>query len=354
MLVQAINFEAFKGLPELFPVNERPFSERQKQRLWLQKPYKGLKILHNIPLTLETLTKVENLLLGGADVTVTSPSFMEPHPQALAILQQANVRVQLSQYMHEQYDICMDCAGELYGKVHPRIGTSEITGTGTLKYGSVPLEYPVISIDMCAVKKLEGVLGTGEAFVRAFKQLASDNIYQKSFLIFGYGKVGRGMAHALKGYTNNIVVVDAQTTNLEQAKAAGFTAYNAKNVKDIENSAANAFAIATATGIKNVISNNYNPYVFKGKFLANMGGEDEFGYCFNEREVLCAKKPINFFIDKPTLMRYLDPVFYAHNMAIDILLQKPTKKPGLHPFPANIADKIVREWQSIFNENTHI
>ena len=69
--------------------------QEQRQQVQQTQPYRGLKILHNIPLTLESLFKIENLLLGGADLTVTSPSFMQPKPLAIKILKQAKVKIQI-------------------------------------------------------------------------------------------------------------------------------------------------------------------------------------------------------------------------------------------------------------------
>ncbi|NER11815.1 hypothetical protein GWK08_00025 [Leptobacterium flavescens] len=303
---------------------------------------------------METLLKVEVLLLGGAELTVTSPSFMDPDPRAIQILEEAGVNIQLDHNFTEEYDILMDCAGELFGKAKARLGVSEITRTGTLKYGESELEYPVISVDSSVVKNLEGVLGTGEAFVRAFKILSKEEIENKQFLIFGYGKVGRGMAHALKPYTDKIVVVDKNPAFIEQAKEAGFKAIQADEKATIESEARNSFAIATATGIKDVVSANYDASAFKGKYLANMGGEDEFGNAFDTEEVMCQKYPINFFVDKPTLMKYLDPVFYAHNTVADILLYNDKLPKKLHPFPSYLAEEIVQDWIGIFGENPHI
>ncbi len=94
----------------------------------------------------------------------------------------------------------------------------------------------------------------------------------------------------------------------------------------------------------------YEKSVFKGKILANIGVEDEFGYSFSAEEVLCEKKAINFFIDRPTHMRYLDPTFYAFNLGIDILRYQSLAHGIVHPIPLFIADEVVSEWQYIFKE----
>jgi adenosylhomocysteinase len=75
----------------------------------------------------------------------------------------------------------------------------------------------------------------------------------------------------------------------------------------------------------------------------------KFGFQFTDDEILCKKKPINFFISTPTMIRYLDPVFYAHNLGIDILLYSNLEN-GLHPFPGFLAEEVIQYWTTIFKE----
>jgi adenosylhomocysteinase len=260
---------------------------------------------------------------------------------------------QYDEIKDETFDIHLDCAAELMSRIPPKIGTVEITGTGSNKYESIKANYPIISVDKSKIKNLEGVLGTGEAFVRAFETLTKEDLSNKNFMVFGYGKVGKGIAHYLSKKTKNIIVIDKIPENIQKAKLAGFEGYLSDNKTKIEELAPKMFGIVTATGIKNVISDNYDGEAFKVKYLANMGAEDEFGYKFTSSEVMCEKRPINFFIEKPTLMRYLDPVFYAHNQGVDLLVYSNLSN-GLHSFPKFISIEVVNEWEAIFNENVNI
>lgn len=339
----------FQILNQFYQLQDIPFLQKQREQVQKTQPYKGLKILHNIPLTLESLFKIENLLLGGADLTVTSPSFMQPKPLAIKILKQAKVNIQLESNFVDDFDFCLDCCGELLGKVVPRLGAVEITRTGSIQYSKANLDYPVISIDDCQIKNLEAILGTGEAFVRAFQELTGEDISDKEFLVIGYGKVGQGIAKALKKYTNKIWIAETNKERLQQAIDSGLIALDARNPQQVETFASRAFAVVTATGRHNVVSDCFDSQFFKGCYLANMGGEDEFGNDFTTEEVLCAKNPINFAIAEPTLIKYLDPVFYAHNLGIELILNSELK-PGLHPFPTSLAEPIVAQWSEIFDE----
>lgn len=333
-----------------FSSKDISFLQRQSNRAADTAPYRDLKILHNIPFNEETLLKLEPLYLGGADLTVTSPSFMEVDKTLVESFISAGGRWLPLENVHEGgYDIHLDCAAELLHRSPPSIGTVELTGSGTNNYAAANLNYPVISVDQSKVKYLEAMLGTGEAFVRAFKILTKEDISAKKFLVFGYGKVGRGIAHQLRKQHADVVIVDKIDSNLQQARDAGLQAQASKDTETIHALAISAFAIVTATGVKNVISDNYDSAFFTAKYLANMGGEDEFGINFERSLIMCQKRPINFFVDKPTLFRYLDPVFYAHNMGIDLLLFSKLA-PGLHPFPSFIADELVSTWTDLFEE----
>lgn len=343
-----------ENIKNSYSSTEMPFINRQLQRVKQTKPYKGLTILHNIPFTKETIIKLGVLYEGGANLTVTSPSFMEADETLVKEFIAAGGRwKQLDDIKDETFDFHLDCAAELMNRIPPKIGTIEITATGSNKYGSLKVDYPIISVDKSKIKNLEGILGTGEAFVRAFEILTNEDLSNKNFMVFGYGKVGKGIAHYLNKKTKNVIVIDKIPENVEKAKLAGFEGYLSDEKAIIEKLAPKMFGIVTATGMKNVISDNYDSKAFKIKYLANMGGEDEFGYKFESNEVICQKKPINFFVDKPTLMRYIDPVFYAHNQGVDILIYSNLSN-GLHSFPKFISEEIVNEWETIFNETVNI
>lgn len=98
-----------------------------------------------------------------------------------------------------------------------------------------------------------------------------------------------------------------------------------------------------------MVSASYDPGAFRGAHLANMGGEDEFGPAFTRDAVPHGKRPVNFAASDPGLMRYLDPVFHAHNLGID-LLSFARLRPGVQPFPDFLASQLVDDWQRTFGE----
>ena len=59
---------------------------------------------------------------------------------------------------------------------------------------------------------------------------------------------------------------------------------------------------------------------------------------------------MNFSLDEPTAFHYLDPVFYSHNLGVDLILSKQISH-GYHAFPDDLAQGILHKWQGIYNEN---
>lgn len=252
-----------------------------------------------------------------------------------------------------EFDFCLDCGAEFINLVKPKKGIVELTRSGALGYSKRKATIPVLSVDDSKLKNLETFFGTGEAFVRSFLMLTGKDIQDKKFIIFGFGKVGKGVAHFLKKHTNNIVIIDVDQKTLNAAEKQGLKALNLNKKQEVKEEISSSFAVAAATGVKHVISKSFKPEdkeIFKGKYLANVG-IDEFGDMFKDDEILYNKKwPINFALPDPTKMRYLDPSFYAHNIGPEIIISKKLKA-GYHAFPEDIDNEILMQWQKYHKED---
>ncbi len=88
-----------------------------------------------------------------------------------------------------------------------------------------------------------------------------------------------------------------------------------------------AYAVVTATGIKGAVARCCDAarLVAGGALLANMGVEDEFGESIPESAALNGKRTLNFILEEPTQIRYIDATMSLHNRGALFLLQ------GKHP-----------------------
>ncbi len=322
---------------------------QQREELRKTKPYYGLTILQNVPLTISTIFKIEALALGGAEVTSYASSVIPADPKAVSLLRQANFTVTDVLKFSDRFDFHLDCCAELVNIKKPRIGAVELTQSGSMIYQQANLDYPIISVDDSKIKVLETFLGTGDGLTRALDTKIGMIKSGKPFVVFGNGKVGKGIIYALQKFTNDITVVALEESFTN--KKPGIKYISATNTDAIKAAIANCFAVITATGKQHLMSKIYNfkKTDFGDAILINMGAEDEYGPNFNDNDVEFLKKPFNFSLEMPTALRYLDPIFYAHNISIDLILANQAFN-GYNPFPNDLANKIINNWRTIYQE----
>lgn len=334
------NFQSFF---ELYDQQSAPFMHKMVQDYASRKPFAGMSIAHNVPLTQTTLLKIACLKASGATVTVTNPSFVKESNLAIETLIYEGVQYKPLDQLEGTFDFLLDCGAELIKNCQVSRGIVELTRTGAMHYEQLQSsEVPIVSVDDTRLKSLETCLGTGEGVYRAITELHGRPHADTKVLIFGFGKVGTGIAHYFSQKTSNIVVIDMLPERLEQISSRGYKAVSAELPSQVEAAIKDADIIITATGIKNLLSLSYNKEWFSNKVLANAGAEDEFGFNFGDSEVLANKKPVNFALQEPTLMPFLDPIFYAHNLAIEDALQD--KTPGFRPLNSKDDQRIVEQW----------
>ncbi|RUR07323.1 NAD-binding protein [Legionella sp. km772] len=330
----------------VYSPKEAPFMHKQLGAWEKSQPLKGLNIVHHVPVVENTLLKIACLTKAGAKVTVTHPySFCQASEVAIATLSNAGIRFieDPKTLKNECFDLYFDCGAELYQILGaPQIGAIELTGSGDEFYRQQELSFPVISIDRTLTKQLETVFGCAESSYTALSLLTGIDPASKSWLIFGFGKIGRGLAYYCKQNQLPIVVVDVCDKQRQLAQSLGIKAIHPEDNDLLKEAILNADIIATATG-KKAIMNAYPTSWFSGKILANLGVYDEFGPLFREELVLNNKKALNFVLKDPTPMRYIDPEFWIHNQAALLLLSDKLSH-EVHSIPEELDKQIIENW----------
>ncbi|MBQ3777169.1 MAG: adenosylhomocysteinase, partial [Fibrobacter sp.] len=76
--------------------------------------------------------------------------------------------------------------------------------------------------------------------------------------------------------------------------------------------------------------------------LANMGVEDEYGAEIPAEKVLNAKGPLNFILEEPTHLKYIDTSLALHAALAERLVQEATTLgDGLHFPPQEIEQRLL-------------
>ncbi len=329
-----------------YPQTDAPFMHKQFSEWEETRPLAGLRVVHHVPVVTNTLLKIACLIAAGAEVTVTNPSsFCAAQPAAVEALQTAGIRYvpELQTIATEKFDLYFDCGAQLYQALGlPKIGAIELTGSGDYYYRQHPPGFPVLSIDPTFTKQLETVFGCAESSHAAISQLTGINPATKSWVIFGFGKIGRGLAFFCVQHNVPVVVVEISAHQRTLAKELGIETVDPQNLQALQTALQQADIVVTATG-KAAIMNAYPHAWFKDKILANLGVYDEFGPQFSQEEVLNQKKPVNFVLNDPTPIRYIDPEFYLHNIAALSLIETQYTN-GVHDIPRELDKELIDEW----------
>ena len=318
-------------------------------REWaFSRPFEGLRVLAATPVFRNTLLQYRALLAGGANLVVgiagsgkdcagadAAGAAMPCDLGIVDVLRENGIPVIGVQEALEMeaagcgFDLILDCAGQ-FSACHPRFGFVELTRSGVQFYENC--EHPVYVADSGIVKRIETCLGTGEGYVRALSQLGYDYCLDsgadgagKKFVVFGSGKVGQGIVlQLLRSGANVQVVTDCSRGSNAFLDANGVPVTDCNDLDGVAALVRDADFVVTATGVKGALDRPQvvDALLASGAVLANMGVEDEYGPGVPASRVLAEKKPLNFILEEPTHLKYIDASLALHAALGELLLQE--------------------------------
>ncbi len=302
-------------LAPFYPLQEWPTLLSQAEEWAESRPLEGLRIVDATPLYRNTLGKFMALLAAGAELYVPWKSSMPTDPAVVAMLPQFGIR--RAAKGDNFFDIVLDCAGQCK-RLKPALGAVELTRSGVDRYERAT--FPVFNVDGGRIKRIETTLGTGESFVRAMAKLGHRDLAGRRLLVVGFGKVGRGIAYYARKAGMKVCVADAEDLSAELPEGAGFVsacdteAFNAEILR--------SWCVVTATGQVSALRRRLHAaaVIDSPVLLANLGVDDEFGPAIPDARVLNNKKPLNFILEEPTRMRFIETTMALHNAcALELL-----------------------------------
>ena len=111
--------------------------------------------------------------------------------------------------------------------------------------------------------------------------------------------------------------------------------------------------MVSATGYAGALQ-EFAPILQKNSVLiANMGVEDEFGEKLSAERVLNNKLPLNFILDEPTKINYIDPSMALSNAAILKLLRNEVPA-GINLPPQKMEMEIIEDIRKTGKMNNEI
>ncbi len=297
-------------LSRFYREEEYPVLAAQFEEWGLTRPLAGLKILDGTPVFRNTTAKYRALLSAGAELTVASSPGIPHDERVLQKLEEFGIPCITREKVEDRFDLVLDCAG-CYADLSPRLGFVELTRSGVEKYKNSRL--PVFMADSGRIKIIETMLGTGEGFLRAMRQCGHGVWRGRSVVVFGYGKVGSGIVMYALREGAPVTVVDAESRR--EALPTGVAFVDMYDLEGIDRLVRSAYCAVSATGRAGALGESLNAETLRNSpiLLANMGVEDEFGPGIPAERVLNAKRPLNFILEDPTRMSFIETTMALHN-----------------------------------------
>lgn len=326
---------------------ELPVLGRLVDRFSRERPFAGRSIVVGHVLVRNSMVVVEGVSRGGGEVVLAAAHPSPAEAPVLADLERHGVPVLAVPEACARGEWYLDVGAVLGRACRPR-GAAEVTRTGVLHYRTI--DCPVVSADDCRAKRIEGFFGTGDGFLRAWRQFrAGADPSGRSAVVFGYGKIGRGVAYELRKAGMGVTVAEAGEAAIRRASAEGFAIVAADPNPGLETALARADVVVAVTGQPGILGRTLPAEWFRRNRpdLVNLGAEDEFGHPFADDEILGGRQiPLNFYLAQPTLNRYVDAPLAAHLLALESLLTATNLPSGIHPLPEAVDDWVVRTWRS--------
>ena len=299
-----------------YEAREYPSLIAQTERFRAARPFAGKSLLDCTPLFANTLLKHVALLAGGADLTVGVSERIPHDPAIIRFLEKIGVPVLRSSTDATQpFDVILDCDGSR-ADLAPRVGVCELTRSGIYHYEKSPL--PVVLVDDSRIKEIETSIGTGDGFMRAMKQFGYTDWSGRNVVIFGFGKVGRGVAYRCRKEGASVTAVDQKTAPLSPER--------------IRSAVEGCDFVVTATGVRGAMKGyGLGPILRANKkiVVAAIGIEDEWLDELDRGRIVNNGAAVNFALDEPTLLRYIDPTMALSNQSAVDLLSGAVTRPGI-------------------------
>lgn len=344
-----------KLIRSVYALNEYPALAYQIEEWERTRPLENISIIDAAPVYRNTLIKHLALIAAGARLTVGLSKVMAYDESIVHLIESCNIPIVHAEETPLETDIILDCAAA-FSHWPVRIGYAELTRSGMEAY--THSVKPVFLADSGRIKHIETCLGTGESYFRAMKQMGYDDWTGKKLVVFGSGKVGTGIITYAHRKGACIYVVTEPESVKEQVACCATAIIDYKDTQAVSEAVLNAYAIVTATGVKHALEGNCpaEALIHSQALLANMGVEDEFGPSIPKERVLMEKHTLNFILDEPTHLKYIDATMALHNAGATYLIAHPESKGTIEP-PEELEEELLnicRERGCISNELVRI
>ncbi len=271
---------------------EMPVLTLIRLRFLKEQPLKGLKVGACLHVTSETANLMLTLKGAGADVALCASNPLSTNDAVAAALATQHgiktyaIRGEDNDTYYEHIEaaldhrpaLTMDDGADLVSVLHKSrqqqlpevIGGTEETTTGVIRLKAMAdrgvLRYPIIAVNEADTKHMfDNRYGTGQSTIDGIIRSTNVLLAGKTFVIAGYGWVGRGLASRAKGHGADVVITEVDSVKALEAAMDGF------RVMKMDAAARVGDIFVTVTGDVNVLDRKHFEAMKDGAILANSG-----------------------------------------------------------------------------------
>ncbi|TMD36876.1 MAG: adenosylhomocysteinase [Chloroflexi bacterium] len=271
---------------------EMPVLTLIRKRFLIDQPLKGLKLGACLHVTSETANLMLTLKAGGADVALCASNPLSTNDAVAAALAAQHsiktyaIRGEDNDTYYQHIEACldhhpqltMDDGADLVSVLHKSrqnqlaevIGGTEETTTGVIRLRAMAergvLRYPIVAVNEADTKHMfDNRYGTGQSTLDGIIRSTNVLLAGKTFVIAGYGWVGRGLASRAKGHGADVVITEVDSVKALEAAMDGF------RVLKMDQAAKVGDIFVTVTGDVNVLDRKHFDAMKDGAILANSG-----------------------------------------------------------------------------------
>jgi adenosylhomocysteinase len=197
-------------------------------------------------------------------------------------------------------------------------GVSEETTTGVHRLYQLEkdgqLLFPAINVNDSVTKsKFDNLYGCKESLADGVKRATDIMIAGKTVVVCGYGDVGKGCAHSMRGFGARVIVTEIDPICALQAAMEGY------EVRTLEKVASVGDIFVTATGCCEVIRGTHMEQMKNEAIICNIGHFDnEIDMRYLEESSQCEKTPIKPQVDKWKLVSGRSIIVLAEGRLVNL------------------------------------
>jgi adenosylhomocysteinase len=266
-----------------------------RERFASERPLDGVRVAACLHVTAETACLMRTLVVGGAQVALSSANPLSTQDDvAAALAEEEGIEVHalhgedldtytahVSTLVERRPQVTLDDGADILSAIHAAggaateglIGGTEETTTGLLRLRRLDAEgglrCPVLAVnEALAERTLNDRYGTGQSALDGILRAANLLLAGHTLVLIGYGFAGRGIAQRARGAGAAVIVCEVDPLRALEARMEGY------EVMPALEAAERGDLFVTVTGSRSVLRGEHFERMKDGAVLANAGHFD--------------------------------------------------------------------------------